>query len=407
MVFFYYYKNTIAKWNRERHTIKPNYNKTKLIWKLIFFSKKENLRKFITDLFYHKPIDGITRISMFKCISYYLYPMVEVDDLNNKQKTKVENVVNKMEQKIGNTLNRSEDELPFIKQQEGEISFAYFPVGVKVIIGGVSFIMKRYLESRQFRHKLCDNKLEIWHFNKPNRKTILILHGLGIGITPYIPLAIKLSKYYNVVMPELETIAIQKILPQKTDYLENIYSGLIDYLSERNVNDINIVAHSFGTFKTVAFLNACQDNAKVRIKKKILIDPVCFWIDPIKTGRFSYFNLSKIFLEENAKYNLKKLYTLSQNYVFCNDINVQYICKRLLRPTVSYELGDNIDNNTLILLGYNDNFVNSDEILRYCRRKWKDVNIMIKNYEHGIWLKELTNNVKIIRDFMDVEKIEK
>ena len=55
----------------------------------------------------------------------------------------------------------------------------------------------------------------------------------------------------------------------------------------------------------------------------------------------------------------------------------------------------------------NDNFINSDEILRYCKRKWKDVNIMIKNYEHGIWLKELTDNMKIIRDFMDVEKIEK
>merc|ERR1711991_862281 len=85
---------------------------------------------------------------------------------------------------------------------------------------------------------------------------IMFIHGLGIGIIPYISYLIKLSKETTVICPVLPNISNVYFHPLKWNVSKNdffpdfklIFQEISDIFEQHKISKVNIIAHSFGTF---------------------------------------------------------------------------------------------------------------------------------------------------------------
>jgi pimeloyl-ACP methyl ester carboxylesterase len=125
-------------------------------------------------------------------------------------------------------------------------------------------------------------KLSYWY--KPHtsrsRKPILLIHGIGIGLWPYVSLMKELNKASATVADgEIGIIAIEIMpisfritgeIPDK----EEMCSEILKILDNHGWKDFVLASHSYGSVISTQLIH--HRHAKHRIRSILLIDPVTF-----------------------------------------------------------------------------------------------------------------------------------
>jgi pimeloyl-ACP methyl ester carboxylesterase len=112
------------------------------------------------------------------------------------------------------------------------------------------------------------------YFYRPHRsktqRPILFLHGVGVGLIPYVPWLNSIPSDVGVLAVEILPISsrICPPLPATTELVE----GIRAILEQQQMDDFVLVGHSFGTLLVSPMLR--DDRVSARIDSVVLIDPV-------------------------------------------------------------------------------------------------------------------------------------
>ncbi|KAF8583199.1 hypothetical protein K439DRAFT_1412365 [Ramaria rubella] len=108
----------------------------------------------------------------------------------------------------------------------------------------------------------------------PDKRPVVMLHGIGIGLYPYVPFLVALKR----IDPEVGILALE-ILPISMRITHAMFSQeqfieqLIQILDHHKMNEFILVSHSYGSVLTNHIL---RSSLASRVASIILVDPVTF-----------------------------------------------------------------------------------------------------------------------------------
>ncbi|VVU94962.1 hypothetical protein CPAV1605_687 [seawater metagenome] len=349
-------------------------NQIKYIGEYIEFRKTEN-----TNLSY---------IAINPLIKFFL--SLYFNKTKKQARLKHMNIIYTDIQKFRNKYNISltfNDDKKFKRFGQSDIQCCYKPL----IISFIMTIIKLYSEiklkmngftkyySKQTNICYWSNK---YQKNTSNNIPLFFLHGLGIGIIPYLDFIIDMAKDRLVICPVLPNISNVYFHPLKFNLKRNdffpsfdiIYQEINQIIELHKFNKFDIVSHSFGTFIQSSLI--LESSFRSRLRKKIFIDPVCF-----------HSNLTKVLKSVDQKKMDRGSNILGEitHYFVYLDVYVKYATKRNLF-SMEFLWGNYryLDENTLIILSGNDSITASDEIFEdIYKAGYGDKVEWLENANHG------------------------
>ncbi|KAF2477191.1 uncharacterized protein BDR25DRAFT_251793 [Lindgomyces ingoldianus] len=193
-------------------------------------------------------------------------------------------------------------------------------------------------------------------------RPVVLAHGVGIGLAPYVPLLLQIPKDIGVLAIEIIPISsrITTALPHAADLMREIG----DIISHHKLDDFVFVGHSYGTFLTSLFLKSSL--LESRMHSIILLDPVAVLLH----------------LPDMA-YNFTR-----RKPVEANELQLWWAAQT--EPDIAFTLGrrfcwrehivwreDLLSRTTTVIMGGRDTLVNADAIASYITRgdlawTWED-----------------------------------
>lgn len=311
-------------------------------------------------------INNIPRNKMFKWTTYYLY-FKSLWQLNDFEKENANHILNKIEEKLNLTFPDTENpHLYFLKFGGNRVECHYRPAFVDLILNGVKHCAYASLRLHGFKqYEMEQSNMKYFYYNNPkNKKTVLFIHGLGLGVTPYLSYLYKIKDKCNIIAPILPNISnmdnrsiFQKInVDAFFPSYEIIREDFKEMLNYHNIDSIDVIGHSFGTIMMGILIK--DDELANKFNKKVFIDPVCF-IDK------SYQIFKYINEQGNADDSITNVVF---NMLVYYDINIRYITQRYLYGPEFWILDfDKLNNNkSLIVLSIKDSMVPSKSIYKRC-----------------------------------------
>lgn len=330
------------------------------------------------------PFDKISKEKMLHWVGYHLYfkPYDKMDDV---EKDHIETILNEIETKIDIKFQDIEcDDVYFLEFGKNELDTSYKPLILYSSLNLIKHMVYMYLRYHGFSKQFMERSGTVYFYYRKyphmQRKTTIFIHGLGFGITPYLSFIFRLMEETDLIIPILPNISNMefhgsffnlnddKMFPNYKTLRRDFES----ILNKHQIDNVNLIGHSFGTIVVSILLKNKWINQKV--DKKIFIDPVCFIDGCYKT--FRYIN------EPDIKDG--SLTTMTFNKVIYNDIYVRYALQRFLYGP-EYWLSDyeNLNSDdTLVILSYEDKIVASDSIYQKLR-KHSIPCIVINEAEHA------------------------
>ncbi|AYV82217.1 MAG: alpha/beta hydrolase fold [Homavirus sp.] len=358
---------------------------------------------------YYKDVslEDLSRKKMLDWTAYHMYfkPMMtlEKDELDN-----VDRILSMIEKKIDHIFiddnNINDDNIFFLSFGENKIETTYTPAimyGGLSIIKNISYTYLKYYGFKKYKTNLSD--MVYFYYNNPNcSKTTIFIHGLGIGITPYMNFILGLIEHTNLIvliLPNVSNMEYNKTLFPTYNSLREDVTTILDL---HNIERVNMIGHSFGTIIMGILFN--EPKLKNRIDKKVFIDPVCFIDESYKI--FRYIN------EPDCRDG--GIVNNVFNMLVYKDIYVRYATQRFLYGPefwiFDYESLN--DNNSLVILCTNDQMVPSQSIYERLK-KYNVPCVIVNDAQHAdvftnTHYMDVLDKVKsyIILYFNNVEKIE-
>lgn len=320
------------------------------------------------DNFKSVPIENMSQLNKYdiKCwlsSNLYFKSFDKLDDLEIKN---IESLIPKLEYKLNNIFESSD----VIKKNmiynfcETNMISCYKPLPIYTSLNIIkNTVYLRMLYHGFTKHYSKHSKFVYFYYNSPkNYSTTIFIHGLGFGITPYLNFILELTKHTNLIVPVLpnisnmefhssfSTLSDDELFPS----YENWRKDFRNIIKNHGIDDINVIAHSFGTVITGILLKCEKIYSK--LNKKILIDPVCFIEDSYKIQ--SYLN--------NPDNSDGTLSTKIFNEVIYMDIYVRYIAQRFICGPEFWIMDYNkiSDENYLVVLSTNDSIVPTNTIYK-------------------------------------------
>jgi len=150
------------------------------------------------------------------------------------------------------------------------------------------------------------------------------------------------------------------LFPSNNIILDSFYN----WTSKMEIKELNILAHSFGTYITQIILN---DPRNTFIKKTIMVDPIIFWICCFKMSTY----IDKY--PEQSESIITNIAELLINQLIYQCLYLRYICLRaMFGPDFwIYNAKELEGKNILLVLEYDDHVVPSE----FLYKKIKDYDI--------------------------------
>ena len=275
-----------------------------------------------------------------KVIENFIYKnILFTNSPNNNEINYTNNCVNFFKKSIYHDEN---EEIRSVEINNDKLVTNYKSILVYIIV----YLIKKYSYLKlKINGYVKDKKddLEIFYkFNYHNidkeRPVILFFHGLGFGIANnnYV-----LPENYDIVMPEIPNISYSNY---KKDCLtlREISNTVYKWLLEKEVKNVYIIGHSYGTQIINYFCNNYCKNSDINIVKKIYLEPVCFLCSLKNTYNLAYKNF-KWRSDKKFYYNLKHFIFY---YFVSSDIYFQAIVKRYESVISFYEYFLDIGEDT-------------------------------------------------------------
>jgi hypothetical protein len=330
------------------------------------FINNENQIKFISDYIEFKKTENID-LSNIPINSFIKFLLSHYFNKTKKQaRLQHMDIVYKDIQDFQKKYNINlikEDNKKFKTFGQSDIQCAYKPLILSLIMFSIKLYSEIKLKYNGFT-KYYSKKTNICYWSNksasPNNIPLIFLHGLGIGIIPYLDFIINMSHDRIVICPVLPNISNIYFHPlkfnlQKNDFFPSfdiIYQEIDEIIKLHKIVKFDIMSHSFGTFIQSCLL--LENSFRSRIRKKVFVDPVCF-----------HTNLTKVLKSVDIKKMDRGSNFLSEitHYFVYLDIYVKYATKRNLF-SMEFLWGDYryLDEDTMIILSGNDSIVAADEI---------------------------------------------
>lgn len=112
------------------------------------------------------------------------------------------------------------------------------------------------------------------YFYRPHKSSIhnpiVLVHGVGVGLSPYIPLLLMLPKDVGILAIEILPVSsrITPGLPLAADQMRE----LGDIVAQQDFDNFTLIGNSYGTFYIKLFIDSPYLSA--RMARTILLDPV-------------------------------------------------------------------------------------------------------------------------------------
>lgn len=219
-----------------------NYNKSS--------SKKDN---------YYIPIEleDIPRSKMVKWVSYNLYFKCGWQ-LTENEIEHSERILGEIEKKIDFKFNDIyNNSIYFLKFGTNKIECSYRSYILSSCFGMLKDLCYFSLYLFDFdKYSIKNTNIVYFHYGKHEKgKTTIFIHGLGFGIEPYLYYILRLRRKMNLIIIILPNISNMecKMVNQKIVYDDlfpeyETWRSVIKFILERHhINEINVIAHSFGT----------------------------------------------------------------------------------------------------------------------------------------------------------------
>ncbi|CAE6408835.1 unnamed protein product [Rhizoctonia solani] len=203
-------------------------------------------------------------------------------------------------------------------------------------------------------------QLSYWY--KPGRNTksntpFLFLHGIGIGLLPYLPLIISYSKTHPdspIIVPELLSISGRIARPPLSPH--EFQSALEAIFQKHNVTEYNLAAHSYGTGLASILIRPPSPTSLPKPNSATLLDPIPILLHlPSVARNFLY--------RKPQRANEHEIY-----YFACTDMGVAHALARHFFWTESVlwkEDLDALDKRVAIVLSGEDIIVDSPSVWTY------------------------------------------
>jgi pimeloyl-ACP methyl ester carboxylesterase len=187
----------------------------------------------------------------------------------------------------------------FIAHTEQPIKVAYRPLAFYVFTECVAlwchWKLTRSLGFKPLEHK---SSIATYYLYQPTTATeetlppIVFLHGIGLGLAPYLGFIDKLQKQhpcrsiYAVSYQHVSMRLSTTLLPTAAEVAEDIAA----FLGSSGITKANIIGHSYGTLVASSLVK----RHPALLSGLTLIDPVCFLMFlPYMTNRTFHFDTSK------------------------------------------------------------------------------------------------------------------
>ena len=307
--------------------------------------------------------EEIDRRKMIKWTGYHLY-FKAFKELTELEKKNTERILLLMEAKLNfnfsdiNIRDRNLDyKLDFSKFGKNRMVISYKPNILYValnILKNTTYLILNMLGFKRYQTE--KSKITYFYYKDDKHKeTTMFLHGLGFGITPYLTSILKLKHTCNVILiiiPNVSNMEFPNIIEELShDILfpsskvwRSAIKGILEY---HQLQEINIIAHSFGTIILGLLLK--DSVLRSKLKRKIFVDPVCFIDECYKI--YQYINLP------NNCNLINKVF----NKIIYEDIYVRYVTERFMfGPEYWINSYDFLSSNhNLVILSFNDQLIPS------------------------------------------------
>ncbi|GLC45146.1 hypothetical protein PLESTM_001693400 [Pleodorina starrii] len=182
---------------------------------------------------------------------------------------------------------------------------------------------------------------------------VLLLHGVGAGLLPYINLVrCLLAAGLPLVAVEYKHVSMRlcSIIPSADD----IASGAVDLMDRLGLQQACVVAHSYGTFVASRMAQLHAD----RMQSMALLDPVCF-------GMFMPHLLANfIYRQPRTSAFATWIKDMMMNFVSRDLHCAAALCRRFYWSDVNLWPQD-IPGRTLVAIAGHDQLIHVDEVLDF------------------------------------------
>lgn len=354
------------------------------------------LIEFLENIVYEKESEEkitykeIPRENMLKLLAFILH-FKSLWQLSDEQLSNTKAYLKQIENRLNYEFINGYNECLYIMRfGNNKIELQWKPFIYYILIRLYKVILYYVLYNKEYTYWKSKNNIVYFYKLTNNKKPInLFLHGLGVGISPYLKFIDKLDNVVFPILPNISNIEYHSYFDILTnnvlfpnyeiwlDELENIKSFFA-------INKLNIIGHSFGSILTSYYMK----NKLNSINKIILIDPVCF-ID----------GCYKIFKYYNNKTNNNSF----TGIIVYQDIYVKYVLQRFLFGPYYWIYDYNeITDNCFIILSEKDEIVPSLLLEKKLEANNKNF-IKLKNGKHAslFLTNEHDKSINSIIEFID------
>jgi hypothetical protein len=349
------------------------------------------------------PLEKVPRNKMIKWTCYYLF-YKSMWQLTTEEINHGEEVLKKIEKKIEITFEDFDDpDIYFLKFGNNKFECKYRPMVAYAglsILKHIAYAKMRWNGFQMFTME--KSGMTYFYYKNPTvDKNIMFIHGLGIGITPYMTYLTELKKLGSVIVPILPNISnmehnsLFSSITEETffpsyDTLRYDFNKMLDV---NEIDSIDVIGHSFGTIIMGILIKSAEFSQKM--DKKVFVDPVCF-ID----------RSFKIFRYINEPGNSQDGIVNSVfNLLVYNDLYVRYVSQRFLYGPEFWIMDYTKLNShdSLLVLSNQDSMVPSNSIYQRCK-KYHVQCIRVDNAHHAdvFLLEEFRGVWETIKSFLTI-----
>jgi pimeloyl-ACP methyl ester carboxylesterase len=347
-------------------------------------------RRMMEYAFWNKPFDQIDKESM----KIALYTLSSGSELHDHYDNDCKQITDKIVDTMSDSDIRREGLMPFIRINNLTTNHVQTTPLFQIYPIHFLFQMARLygdISLRLWARKEKENGLLFYRVqcNTKKKNKLLFFHGLGLGVVPYLKFISKFRSLYGEIII-VEFPGISRNTYDKSYYptVQEIVETIVNEFAEGDV--IDAIGHSYGSL----VLSYIANKAPRFLNKRVYLDTptffpetVNFWPHVFKPITWSYI-FGLIAKRKYAK-------ALSE-FIFAEQWN-----QHLMRNATSFyeycNLEYNLDENTLILIGAKDHFINAYTIQSYIEEYYPKVRIQVDpKGRHGDAVKKVDEIMKFL-----------
>lgn len=375
----------------ERPFYQPNRNSYKFVDEIL--NQKKNYSNFCfnpNQLMEKKSREYGYKCSSNEVINFFLKAF-EIDSKNNDEL--LNNKINEFKDNNFDGVELENDEV-----SEGSMSFGkmnvmcvYRPLMIDISIDIIQKIVDVIYYFLGFRTHYISNGeyMQKYHIYKNNNttKTIIFIHGLGIGTAPYLKFIQNFKNKYSIITIEINGLGTRFVNIAVGNFTN--FTFTLERILKRHqleFNNIILIGHSLGTDFVSSVNNVNNDHKLFYNSHIILLDPICFLHGLIRTHYPMFSNIDefkKIFPYKSLQQKIKLLLFY---YLFVRNISSQFVTKRVLSSATDIIFRDT-KTKTFVYFGMKDDLIDAKNIERFVNKdNFPNIEKHILNESHGSFL---------------------